>query len=1022
MDLINNTIDSDTHASLHSHRLLAPPPSPTHFEGLEAPEKKMQESRKSKRRWETLSFQGKHATLADELTTSLAAIAREERRKVGYLRGDVSGRSSVAEFGRHSGAESDGGGASEESWFSFLGSRSAGPPVVTAAATSSGEDRSSSGNTSRTDMQRRSHGPGPGAIGGHGLPIRVDDKVVGASHATVVARLPPPQLKSSTGSSSSGRSSDEVAPWQRSPHRRHVKHTILTFKSGGVHDQADLARHATVPKPKKSCISSDLDESESSSGSGSEGGYDASSSDYRASAQPSSCSSPSTSSSEGHHCSTRRPKRKINRSDSVGSSDSSDIPDFSPSPPLMAPSEADSGVIAASWPTHRKKRSHDGARQQSPVLLARLSGADQILPVIPTSTVASKKMQLATLRRHQGHQHLHRSLLRDNYVSAMGEKASAAELDEKPAARHRAQLKKRQGGQASIFNLGSDLMAQCVSFLEPLEVHSLLTTPLSKQWRTAYTMPQDLWRVLCLIEPFKANFGAEDLDSSDDSVYSEVDVNHPFGKYRLLYTSFIRCLRYLVQIKDDAIHGRPPSVLDYGGGDLNGISLTSNSSLRGFLAKARSALNKSKPQSIAAAHVNVSDNDAGAVDSEPNRKKVKSEEAKAHNVQFGNSMLTQRLLGPSRQGDPGDMNLPWSCAIYSIVNWMVAFSDVEGIQTMCLKVLPYLLEDEGQRTTAQHAGLTDIVLRGMVSFPDSVQLHTAAFHTIVLLARPLGGKEGMLFRSSMVNSSGIFNSGDSRSGRNGIAVMLDSMKRFEHEDILQAMSCWSLVNIALAPTQKSVLVKLGGITATANAMKHHPYNAEVQFRALFALINLVIPCKSCDGIVVYLWNLFELHLTPCVIILLCFTAVDQSDESTVANELQELLGDVNQTIEKDMLDESVGQIANLVVLAMKHFCSSESILNRACLVLHNLSLTVDYHTTLLWTPCCYQMLEWCLANYRTDQVLQQSAAGTLHRLQETLARDSELRHQFASFLQTQQQTSLEQVQKEALLLQEQHQG
>jgi hypothetical protein len=211
-------------------------------------------------------------------------------------------------------------------------------------------------------------------------------------------------------------------------------------------------------------------------------------------------------------------------------------------------------------------------------------------------------------------------------------------------------------------------------------------------------------------------------------------------------------------------------------------------------------------------------------------------------LQFAHSQLTQRLLGPSKAGAAGNVNLPWSCAIYSIVNWMVAFADVEGIQTMCLKVLPFLLEDESQRTTSQRAGLTDIVLRAMVLFPNSIELHTAAFHTIVLLARPLGGREGMLFHCSMVNSSGIFHDG-CQSGKNGIAVMLDSMRRFELDEVLQAMSCWSLVNIALAPSQKAVLVKLGGISVVANAMMQHPFNTEVQFRALFALINLVIPCK-----------------------------------------------------------------------------------------------------------------------------------------------------------------------------------
>ena len=238
-------------------------------------------------------------------------------------------------------------------------------------------------------------------------------------------------------------------------------------------------------------------------------------------------------------------------------------------------------------------------------------------------------------------------------------------------------------------------------------------------------------------------------------------------------------------------------------------------------------------------------------------------------------MLTDRLLAPAQNGEvnPENIALPWSCALYSIVNWMVAFADVEGIQVMCLKVLPHLLEDEQQRITAQRVGLTDVILRGMVLFPDSVQLHTASFHTLVLLARPLGGREGMLFHSAMVNAAGIFSGGGEgrngnneaggaadgngeagqepvfsggpqNDGKNGIAVMLDSMRRFEDDEALQAMSCWSLVNIALAPVQKEMLVKLGGIEVTTNAMLRHPHSAEVQFRALFALINLVIPCKS----------------------------------------------------------------------------------------------------------------------------------------------------------------------------------
>ena len=335
--------------------------------------------------------------------------------------------------------------------------------------------------------------------------------------------------------------------------------------------------------------------------------------------------------------------------------------------------------------------------------------------------------------------------------------------------------------------------------------------------------------------------------------------------------------------------------------------------------------------------------------------------------------MTRRLLGPVHQsGIAGDVNLPSSCAIYSIVNWMVAFADVAGIQMLCMNVLPILLEDDKQRTTAQNAGLTDIVLRAMVLFPENAKLHTSAFHTLVLLARPIGGKEGMIFYRAMVNASGIFNIGSS-TGKSGIAIMMDSMERFADNDHLQAMSCWSMVNIALIQSQKVALVRLGGISSAGNAMMRHPSNPEVQFRALFALINLVIPSDNLP------------------------------EDSLEAEAVREQVDGVNQNSEIDMLDDSVEYITNLVVLAMKNFCSNAAILNRACLVLHNLSLNSKYHDVLLWTPNCYQMIEWCIENYKEDKVLQQSARGTLQRLQMTLSNDENLRVRFAESIRAQQQ-------------------
>jgi len=217
-------------------------------------------------------------------------------------------------------------------------------------------------------------------------------------------------------------------------------------------------------------------------------------------------------------------------------------------------------------------------------------------------------------------------------------------------------------------------------------------------------------------------------------------------------------------------------------------------------------------------------------------------------------------------------------------------------------------------------------------------------------------------------------------------------------------------------------------------MSRHPQSAELQFRALFALINLVIPSAESSGgtdnnttnnnnndnnnnnaiigngavpipavggaVVPARRQIRGGRPPPAggggggAAIVAAVGAKDQKEDHQ--------LGELNETTEKEVIDELVTDIASLVVRAMKNFCSSEAIVNRACLVLNNLSLTEEYHVVLLWTPQCYQMLEWCIANYRTDQVLQQSATGTLHRLQSTLSSNKDMRDKFSKSLRTAQ--------------------
>lgn len=266
----------------------------------------------------------------------------------------------------------------------------------------------------------------------------------------------------------------------------------------------------------------------------------------------------------------------------------------------------------------------------------------------------------------------------------------------------------------------------------------------------------------------------------------------------------------------------------------------------------------------------------------------------------------------------------------------VQMEDILRVRMMSMRVLPILLEDEKQRMIAQRNGLTDAILQEMALFPDCIELNASAFHALVLLARPLGGKEGSLFQGSMTNNDIFVQEGNGRQ-RNGIEIMLDAMRRFDSNELLQAKGCWAIVNIALVSSQRTMLLKRGGIGVITNAMRRHPHDTEVQLRSVSALVNMVKPFDSKEG---------------------------------------------DQTEERELLDSMVDSIADLVVQAMKNCCSQEVILSRACLVLGNLSFRSNYKSSLVETPECINMLRWCMETYEDNKLIQRCTRDTLQRVGE----------------------------------------
>ena len=530
----------------------------------------------------------------------------------------------------------------------------------------------------------------------------------------------------------------------------------------------------------------------------------------------------------------------------------------------------------------------------------------------------------------------------------------------------------------SIYSITVDAMSCCLSFLQPTEVYSVLTAPLSKMWLTTYAGQEDLWKVLCISDPFRANLieNTEEVDEGTTCfpINSDHESDRQFGQYRLLFSVFIRFTKYLGRMKEDAIKGsNSHSSADnstLGRTRLNLCTFRGNESLQSFLLSATELASQKQARNEdmnGQTAKNVEEHQYALVKETSVIAESKEEEKKLHCTSkqrmFSHSALTERLL---KTLNADYFCQPQSCAIFSVVNCMIFFADVEGMQIKCLEVLPSILHKREQRITARHTGLFEALLRAMILYPESVKLHSAAFHTLVHLARPVEGNEAMqqsLEIAGHVDSSEGFGCGTTI-GESGIAVLLESMRRFIDDQNLQAMGCWAMVNIALDPAHKSMLVNSGGISVVTEAMTRHPKNAEVQFRALFALINLVIS------------ESISLKTSP------------RHRNLVSSCQSENLVG-------------SLSDIAQLIVAAMRTFHNSVVILNRACLVLHNLSLEEENHEELLLTPYLYNVVEWSLANYLDDKVLQQSAGGTLIRLQSTLKSNRWLRSQFFEALHLQ---------------------
>ena len=102
-----------------------------------------------------------------------------------------------------------------------------------------------------------------------------------------------------------------------------------------------------------------------------------------------------------------------------------------------------------------------------------------------------------------------------------------------------------------LTSVGSNVMAHILTFLEPTEILDVLTTPLCKDWRDTFCKSHELWRVLCMAEPFKAQVLQDEmLYNNTAAAATTTKMNPSWIKARVVSTRFESSTRPLFAASD----------------------------------------------------------------------------------------------------------------------------------------------------------------------------------------------------------------------------------------------------------------------------------------------------------------------------------------------------------------------------------------------------------------------------------------------------------------------------------------
>mmetsp|Transcript_727 Transcript_727/g.1246 ORF Transcript_727/g.1246 Transcript_727/m.1246 type:complete len:576 (-) Transcript_727:285-2012(-) len=377
-----------------------------------------------------------------------------------------------------------------------------------------------------------------------------------------------------------------------------------------------------------------------------------------------------------------------------------------------------------------------------------------------------------------------------------------------------------------------------------------------------------------------------------------------------------------------------------------------------------------------------------------------------------------------------------SVDLKSLHHGLHKFIEAPGVVKLALESLQSALEQEGFRTEARSIGIGTTILQILKQSTRSEDIQVQCLHCVVFLARPPGGSEGMVFQR---RSSGLANSQLFGPEMDWAYSVLNVMDVHSHSPDVAAAGCWALVNLALHPAQKRALLLNGcGVSAVTAVMRQHASSAPVQFRAQFALINLVAPdpdiLEEAEGGELRGEDRAGFNLTdggataavrqeeeaarmalndgprhhrldyPILLHVRAQAGGGTGDGTAPAPAPVPALERVRVPAEEDRRTQPqqagrqrqekqqgaivtifkqpdcLKELVVLVLQAMDTFKGEKQVVSRGCLVLHNLSLNLTAHGLLIRGGAAPRLAAVMACHGATDRFLRVSAENTLRRL------------------------------------------